>query len=512
MRGLIIIATFILLVTAVAAMAVDAPRWIGVFPIHDKVGLKWQAVEGADTYAIYRSVAGGAAEKLTEVSELQYFDKAVEPGESYTYTLKAVAAGVEGPASEAKEVTMPGTKRGEMTGPVWVGIRMDRGRAMLNWDPMKNADVVAYNIKRGTTPGGPYETIGSTQESKYIDSKGLENGVTYYYILTALDENFDESPPSKEMAYTHGGSQSQAATAEDLVHKADLEEIPLEFDFLIDRGGDVKLNAPSDVCVASNGDIYISDVQNHRIVVCDSKGSFKFEFGSAIPADHKDNPPGGTFDLMFTLAMDAQDNLFVSDIGNGDIQKFDKSGKFLQRFETHTIEGGKKFCPTGLEVLEDGSMLVSDRDNHRIMKLDASGNVVWQEGSEGPGEGQFISPNEIAVNSKGNIYVLDVLNQRVQCFDPNGKFLSWFGGVGNIIGTFARPKGLYIDDQDRIWIADGLSNAIQIYGSDHKVHSTIGGFKDQKLWLNNPRGMVVRDGRFYVVDRNNGRLLVFRMS
>jgi DNA-binding beta-propeller fold protein YncE len=507
MRKFTIVATTLIaaLLGLTVLWAVEAPQWIGAFPIQNKAGLKWQPTEGADAYVVYRSTAGGAEEKLAEVSQPQYFDESVEAGESYDYTIKAVAGGVEGPASEVKSLTMPGIKKGEMTGPEWIGIREDRSRAMLRWNPMKGMDVVAYNVQRSETPGGPYEIISSTQENKYVDMDIIK-GTTYYYVITALDANFQESPPSEELSYAHGSTE---IPVEDLVMLADLVEIKMELEFELTRAGEKDLSAPSDVVVASNGDIFVTDVQNHRVVVYDAQGKFKSEFGQIGPTESVEP---GAFNVVFTLAIDQQDRIYVTDIGSGDVQVFSIDGTFIRRFTTREIAGEKQFCPTGICVLPDGSMLLSDRDNDRFFKLDSNGKVLWNKGSKGSGEGQFVSPNEICVDSKGQIYVLDVLNQRVQVFDGEGNYQTHFGGVGNIVGTFGRPKGMFVDGQDRTWVADGLSNAIQVFGSDHKVQSSVGGGSDKNLWLANPRGMVVTDTRLYIVDRNNSRVLVFKLG
>ncbi|HLJ56319.1 MAG TPA: malectin domain-containing carbohydrate-binding protein [Chthonomonadaceae bacterium] len=52
----------------------------------------------------------------------------------------------------------------------------------LSWTGVNGA--TSYNVKRATTPGGPYTTIGSTTSSSYTDT-GLTDGTTYYYVVSA---------------------------------------------------------------------------------------------------------------------------------------------------------------------------------------------------------------------------------------------------------------------------------------------------------------------------------------
>ena len=68
----------------------------------------------------------------------------------------------------------------------------------LSWDAVEGA--TSYIVKRSLTPGGPYETITTTSAITYTDSN-VTNGITYYYVVTALVNNV-ESNPSNEASAT----------------------------------------------------------------------------------------------------------------------------------------------------------------------------------------------------------------------------------------------------------------------------------------------------------------------
>ncbi len=69
----------------------------------------------------------------------------------------------------------------------------------LSWKPNPELDLGGYNVYRGSESGGPYEMINLSlvQDTTYLDS-GLESGVTYYYVVTAVDTVELESPYSEE--------------------------------------------------------------------------------------------------------------------------------------------------------------------------------------------------------------------------------------------------------------------------------------------------------------------------
>jgi sugar lactone lactonase YvrE len=90
--------------------------------------------------------------------------------------------------------------------------------------------------------------------------------------------------------------------------------------------------APTDVVVAPNGDIFVTDghqgcnCDNARIVKFDKNGKFLMEFG-------KKGTGPGEFDGPHALAFDAKGRLFVGDRTNNRVQIFDQKGKFIAEWK-----------------------------------------------------------------------------------------------------------------------------------------------------------------------------------
>jgi len=89
-------------------------------------------------------------------------------------------------------------------------------------------------------------------------------------------------------------------------------------------------NAPSDVLVAPNRDIFVADGHggdtNARIVKLSPEGKF-------IKAWGKKGSAPGEFDSPHGLAMDSAGRLFVADRSNGRIQIFDQNGQFIAEWK-----------------------------------------------------------------------------------------------------------------------------------------------------------------------------------
>jgi glycosidase/chitodextrinase len=69
----------------------------------------------------------------------------------------------------------------------------------LSWTAPGDADLYGYVIYRSTTPGGAGVEVGRTDAAttKFVDT-GLTTGATYYYVVKALDQANNLSPPSNE--------------------------------------------------------------------------------------------------------------------------------------------------------------------------------------------------------------------------------------------------------------------------------------------------------------------------
>jgi beta-lactamase superfamily II metal-dependent hydrolase len=69
------------------------------------------------------------------------------------------------------------------------------GKVALSWNAVGVA--TSYNVKRGTTPGGPYSTIASPGSNSHNDTT-VVNGTRYYYVVTAVGPS-GESANSAEI-------------------------------------------------------------------------------------------------------------------------------------------------------------------------------------------------------------------------------------------------------------------------------------------------------------------------
>ena len=160
------------------------------------------------------------------------------------------------------------------------------------------------------------------------------------------------------------------------------------------------------------------------------------------------------FENEHGLAVDTDDNVWVTDADTHVVQKYSPEGELLMTLGIKG-EGGeddKRFNkPTDVEVAPDGSIYVADGyGNNRVVKLDSDGKFVTAWGTKGSETGEFDTPHGIAVDGDGRVYIADRGNSRMQIFDADGNFLSEWKS-----DEIGRPWGVDITADGNVVVADG---------------------------------------------------------
>ena len=149
------------------ASALDSPNLVGAFFIKGKVGLKWNPVDGAAEYNIYRKTADTDYAKVGTTAKTNFFDTQLLAGVVFTYKIAAIVDGNEVEGS-TKDVKMP-AEIDAFSAPKGLVTRLsDRANSIiLRWDKVKSS--VAYNVMRSTTPGSGYEVIGNVSAETFTN-------------------------------------------------------------------------------------------------------------------------------------------------------------------------------------------------------------------------------------------------------------------------------------------------------------------------------------------------------
>lgn len=227
----------------------------------------------------------------------------------------------------------------------------------------------------------------------------------------------------------------------------------------------------------------------------------------------------GQFDAPYHIALDGQQNLYVTDSENSRIQKFDQDGNFLIAWGKLGSEDGDFNIPAGVTVAGD-RVYIGDSDNHQIQIFDLWGNFKGRFGEFGTDlPGRFWFPVGVAVDGDGYLYVADSWNNRIQKFAltwSNGNLLKAtplkvFGGPGSQPGSFDLPTGIAIDDEGKVVVCDTKNHRLQIIDPSLEGTPAILGREGSRPGqLNLPYAVDVGpDGNYYICDSGNDRIQVF---
>ena len=188
----------------------------------------------------------------------------------------------------------------------------------------------------------------------------------------------------------------------------------------------------TDVAWDSNGNGYISDGYiNSRVAKVSRDGEWLGSWGA--PGDEP-----GQFSTPHSIAVDAQDNIYVADRGNRRIQVFDTDGKFLRQItinvpfdpdakpaigpkpnQSPPVGTPQTFvagAPWAICITPAPDQVLYSADGYpgRIYKLSLDGKVLGVLGRSGKQLKEFGWIHEMACPSENTLYVAELLNWRVQ--------------------------------------------------------------------------------------------------
>ncbi|MCX6877871.1 MAG: autotransporter-associated beta strand repeat-containing protein [Verrucomicrobia bacterium] len=183
-----------------------APTGVTATAGNASVGLAWNLVTGATGYSVMRSeISSGPYTEIGTPFSVSYTDHTASNGVIYYYVVAATnTAGVSPPSAEVSALPI--------AEPAGVIATAGNATVGLTWDPVEGA--TGYRVKRSETSGGPYTVLASPSAESYTDN-AVSNGVTYYYVVVALN-SMGEGPKSAQVSALPLGPYGLWATANGL--------------------------------------------------------------------------------------------------------------------------------------------------------------------------------------------------------------------------------------------------------------------------------------------------------
>ena len=240
------------------------------------------------------------------------------------------------------------------------------------------------------------------------------------------------------------------------VFDARLNELPP----LAAPGTDAQAWAPAYVAVSPGGDIYVSDIGTHAVHVFTSEGAYSRDLAPPASLGADWSPLG--------VAFSPDGQLYVTDVTPGQhrVIVFDQQGTFRFTFGREGTADGEFSFPNDVAVDGRGFIYVSDSNNRRVQVFDAEGKSAFKIG--GPGTGALSAPRGLAIDDAGRLHVVDTVLGTVEVYDVIGAptLLHRMGGASGSENSFSYPNGIAIDAGGRVFVTDRENNQVQVWESN----------------------------------------------
>ena len=271
---------------------------------------------------------------------------------------------------------------------------------------------------------------------------------------------------------------------------------PRQFRSVLSFGEQI-LENPWGVAVNEQDEIAVSDIGNHKIHLFKSDGTHIRSFGGEGTQQGEFNRPAG-------IAFHGN-NIIVAEQGNHRVQQISKQGQYLSHFGERGSLDHQLNTPCGLSIDSNGNILVASLYNKSINIFSAGGRFLTKIGKEN----SFTTPFH-GIQHDNYLIVSDSDDHSVKLFDRKGKFLYKFGKKGNADGKFNTPRCLSMDKAGHLIVCDKENHRIQVFDLSGKFVAKFGTKGSGIGELNEPVLAAVRsDGKIVVTEFQNFRIQIF---
>lgn len=223
------------------------------------------------------------------------------------------------------------------------------------------------------------------------------------------------------------------------------------------RTPEFNVDGPSGLTVDRFGRLLVADTHFYRVLVYSETGEILFQIGDGVQGTTP-----GRFGYPTDVVIDRAGNFYVAEYGENDrIQVFSPDGTWLRQWGGHGYEPGEFLRPRALAIDDDDQIYVSDSCNHRIQVFDTQGKLLRIWGTRGAAPGELSYPYDVAIGPDNSLYVCEYGNHRVQKFTLDGKPLGSWGRSGRGPGELFNPWALAVDHQGVVSVIDSNNHRVQ---------------------------------------------------
>jgi len=306
------------------------------------------------------------------------------------------------------------------------------------------------------------------------------------------------------------------------------------------------LNDPVDTVFDAAGNMYIAEAANHVIRKVSPTGAISTLAGTGVPGFSGDGGPATSAMLWYpsAIAIDGSGNVYESEVNNHRVRKINLATGIITTVAGNGTAGffgdggpatsASLFNPLGVAADSDGNLFISDAGNRRIRRVDAATGIIstYAGGGSSMDEGTAATsasvnvPYGLALDAGGNLFYVDQMQERVRRIDAvtqtvttvAGNLVQGFSGDGGpaTAAMLYTPFDVALDAAGNVYIADAGNNRIRRVDSAGVITTVAGpgeypgpgdGGPATSAFLNSPAGVSFDAvGHLYIADELNQRI------
>ena len=218
---------------------------------------------------------------------------------------------------------------------------------------------------------------------------------------------------------------------------------------------------PTGIAVGADGSVYVADTWNYRIQKFSADGQFVAKWGTFV--NLTTGQAGADRTGLYGprgIAIAPDGDLYVTDTGNARVVVYGPDGTFRREFGTKGTGPSQLDEPVGIAVSADGTRIyVADSTNARISIFDAQGQPVAQW-AVAEWKGKSYYEPYLALDPSGALYATSSTTRQVLKFNNDGQVVARSTGGTAAADAFSAPFGIAIDKSGQIYVSDGTKNFV----------------------------------------------------
>jgi GT2 family glycosyltransferase/DNA-binding beta-propeller fold protein YncE len=314
---------------------------------------------------------------------------------------------------------------------------------------------------------------------------------------------------------------------------------------------EASLDAPGGLAVSADGDVYFADSNNHVIRRIDARnqittvagnnslgGAFGGDFGAAA---------GARLDTPSAVAIAPDGDLLIADSWNHRVRRVDRetavittiagSGEAGYDGDEKPATDAALHMPSAIAAAPNGDVYIADTLNYRIRMVDhttgfihtiAGVGVPAENGAVGDGgpaaQALLNMPSDVAIGPNGDLYVADMHHQRVRKIDAKTRVITTVVGNGQwgysgdggpaTLATLAGPAGIAVvadaSGGVTLYVADYYNGHVRVVAPDGIIRDIS---DDGRLTFDAPtRVAYAADrGTLWIADSSRDKLIAFKV-